>query len=610
MASQLPYHGKDLFMSDRTHTLKTLLALVTGGLLFSACNSNGGPTSQAVVVPSISSFTATQSTIAPGASTTLTWKVNGTAPVMSIAPGVGTVTGTSYVVAPTSSTTYTLTATNSAGQVSKIVTVTVTGTTNQAPTVTASIAAKNVTQGAAAQTIDLKTVFNDAEDGSAGLAFSATSSSLSVVSPSISGSSLTLNFGAAGSTQVTLSAKDSGDLSVSTSFNVTVASNGSGPVNQAPVVSSPIANKNVTQGATAQNFNLKTVFNDAEDGTNLTFSAVSSNTNVASTSVSSGVLTLTFVGVGTAQVTLSAKDSGNLSTSSSFSVTVASSGGGNTGGGGTSNCISSNFMTVLPYAGNSSLPDPTLSVTCSNGKATVATNAIPNHVTGSFPNANNPNKISAQTRSYPVSLSPTVAASATVQTKTLMGVAVNGIAFEPMANEYYNNDSTSGWQYEALALKTVGKGKNLGLDDSNAHVQPTGNYHYHGLPQGLVNLLGKGTNMTLIGYIGDGFPVYAVYGYSTANDASSATREIKSSYQIKTGTRPSGPGGSYDGTFIQDYEYVSGLGDLDACNGRYGVTPEYPNGIYHYYITKSYPFIPRCFSGTPNSYYVSTPPTN
>ena len=51
------------------------------------------------------------------------------------------------------------------------------------------------------------------------------------------------------------------------------------------------------------------------------------------------------------------------------------------------------------------------------------------------------------------------------------------------------------------------------------------------------------------------------------------------------------------GTFTQDYEYVAGSGDLDECNGRFGVTPEFPTGIYHYYITDTYPFIQRCVKG-------------
>jgi len=39
------------------------------------------------------------------------------------------------------------------------------------------------------------------------------------------------------------------------------------------------------------------------------------------------------------------------------------------------------------------------------------------------------------------------------------------------------------------------------------------------------------------------------------------------------------------GYFVEDYEYVTGSGDLDAFNGRTAVTPEYPNGTYAYWVT-------------------------
>ena len=62
-------------------------------------------------------------------------------------------------------------------------------------------------------------------------------------------------------------------------------------------------------------------------------------------------------------------------------------------------------------------------------------------------------------------------------------------------------------------------------------------------------------------------------------DAGSAIKELKSSYQLRSGSRggngTDAPDGNYDGTYIQDYEYVAGQGDLDECNGRTGVTPEY-----------------------------------
>jgi hypothetical protein len=63
------------------------------------------------------------------------------------------------------------------------------------------------------------------------------------------------------------------------------------------------------------------------------------------------------------------------------------------------------------------------------------------------------------------------------------------------------------------------------------------------------------------------------------------------------GARPTtagSPGGSYNGTFRDDFEYIEGLGDLDACNGMT------INGVYGYYITDDYPYILGCFSGTPD----------
>ena len=39
------------------------------------------------------------------------------------------------------------------------------------------------------------------------------------------------------------------------------------------------------------------------------------------------------------------------------------------------------------------------------------------------------------------------------------------------------------------------------------------------------------------------------------------------------------------GAYVQDYEFVEGLGHLDEFNGRFAVTPEYPEGTYAYYAT-------------------------
>jgi hypothetical protein len=110
--------------------------------------------------------------------------------------------------------------------------------------------------------------------------------------------------------------------------------------------------------------------------------------------------------------------------------------------------------------------------------------------------------------------------------------------------------------------------------------------------------------MLLIGYAADGFPIYGEYGHEKADDAASPVKKLKSSYHLKKGNRPKGndgPGGKYDGTFVQDYEFVKGSGDLDECNGRKGVTPEFADGTYYYVVTDAYPFIPRFFRDTPDS---------
>lgn len=74
---------------------------------------------------------------------------------------------------------------------------------------------------------------------------------------------------------------------------------------------------------------------------------------------------------------------------------------------------------------------------------------------------------------------------------------------------------------------------------------------------------------------------------------------MSSSYRLKAAPDANRPATTLFpmGTFLQDHEYVAGLGALDECNGRTGVTPEFPNGIYHYYATDTYPYLQRCVKG-------------
>ncbi len=237
-----------------------------------------------------------------------------------------------------------------------------------------------------------------------------------------------------------------------------------------------------------------------------------------------------------------------------------------------------------------------VTITVRGEKRSIEANGIPDHTPGQFPRRGNPNSISEQRHNFTVPTNPKVADRPTNADRGWFGVALNGVPFEAGTAEFWSRD----WKYEAL-----GGSMNLGLDEHLAHVQPTGAYHYHGLPTGLIaNLGGDGKKMLLVGWAADGFPIYTSYAYAEAKDAKSTLKKMRSSYQLKKGTRPGspdGPGGAYNGEFTADYEFVKGSGDLDDCNGRVGVTPEFPQGTYYYCITAEFPFAPRCWRGTPDA---------
>jgi len=238
----------------------------------------------------------------------------------------------------------------------------------------------------------------------------------------------------------------------------------------------------------------------------------------------------------------------------------------------------------------------------------ITANGLPNHAAGQFPNAHNPNAIREQKYSFRMPLHPVANPKSTPVRRYLFGVALNGVVLDPGTAEFWRNDRRSGWNIEAIAppgVRTI----NLGLDKSNAHVQPSGAYHYHADPTGLLESLSAsrgaahGKSMIQIGWAADGFPIYEHHAYTRADDASSELMELKSSYRLKRGNRPGlpdGPGGAHDGVYTQDYEYVDGAGDLDECNGRTGVTPEFPKGTYYYVVTTDFPYISRLFRGTPD----------
>jgi len=240
-----------------------------------------------------------------------------------------------------------------------------------------------------------------------------------------------------------------------------------------------------------------------------------------------------------------------------------------------------------------------VSITIKGDQRVIEANGLPDHATGRFPNADNPNRIVAQSYRYTVPARPVPNTTPTPLPAQPFGIAVNGVLFDPGTAEYWQNNRRSGWHYDAL-----GDAFSLGLDSNHGHVQPNGAYHYHGIPTALLARLSSGRSaMTLLGWAADGFPIYGPWGHDDADNPASPLRLLKSSYQLKEGARPQSneqPGGTYDGIFVEDFEYVAGSGDLDECSGRFGVTPEFPEGTYHYVLTEDFPFVPRAFRGTPD----------
>ena len=251
----------------------------------------------------------------------------------------------------------------------------------------------------------------------------------------------------------------------------------------------------------------------------------------------------------------------------------------------------------------------------------ISGNGIPNHEVGTFPNPNNPNTISAQSVNETFTLCPTLVSETGEPAGGPAGAiafAINSVKFDPGTAGRCNDDGECSlaqgegqWSIEALGHETF----DFGDDMNHAHVQPTGEYHYHGMPELLIDFLGDEQGMTLVGWASDGFPVYARYGYTDSNDSTSEMISLQPSYRLKSEpdtNRPEtltslaggpGQGGTNPntpipmGAFTQDFEYVEGLGDLDECNGRIGVTPEFPNGIYYYSVTDNFPYFTRCLKG-------------
>lgn len=142
------------------------------------------------------------------------------------------------------------------------------------------------------------------------------------------------------------------------------------------------------------------------------------------------------------------------------------------------------------------------------------------------------------------------------------------------------------------------------FDDSYGYLFNTGNgygYGYAANPRRLRAKVGDNLNSNLtqfstkihsriLGYAYDGNPIYGPFAYSDPFNKSSSITRLLSGYTLNS-SRPSGPPVSQYplGSFVDDYTWTAnsstGKTYLDKNNGRFCITPEYPNGTYAYFIT-------------------------
>ena len=196
------------------------------------------------------------------------------------------------------------------------VTVRVAPVRNQAPVAVGTIPAQSMTVGAAGA-VQVSGYFSDSNGDS--LTYTAVSGNTNVVTTRVSGAYLTITPVRVGRATVTVSASD-GALSATQRFSVTVSAV---PVrNQAPAAIGTIAPQTLMVNSAALRVNVSSYFRDSDDD-NLTYTANSDNTNVATVSVSGAQITITPQRTGSTTIHVTASD-GALSTTQSISVTVAS----------------------------------------------------------------------------------------------------------------------------------------------------------------------------------------------------------------------------------------------------------------------------------------------
>lgn len=304
--------------------------------------------------------------------------------------------------------------------------------------------------------------------------------------------------------------------------------------------------------------------------------------------------------------------------------------------------LGSYYMNGNPTPISNSILVNCQSVQYSPNWAYITATGIPGYVTGPFLDGN-PSQAQNQNAIFKVPLNPTQnTGTPTSTTMGNIGVFINGVALFDYRDGVSWNTSANAlcggpgnppcpggpaanmpWNRDAVVAEREG------FDCSKGH-PAMGNYHHHQNPSAFkldLNVLSticdiydadglyaidSTMHSPLLGFAYDGFPIYGAYGFKNADGTGGITR-IKSGYQLRNITDRTvwadgtdvddGPAinATYPlGYFREDYEFISHPGEeefLDEHNGRFCVTPEYPQGIYCYFATvdenwnSAYPYV-------------------
>ena len=267
----------------------------------------------------------------------------------------------------------------------------------------------------------------------------------------------------------------------------------------------------------------------------------------------------------------------------------------------------------------------------------IRTKGVPSYITGPFLDGN-PSITTNQNAIFKLPLTPAQnTGTPTNTTPSNIGLFVNGVALFDYRDGVSWKNSTNAlaggplggmgdqvWNRDAVVAERIG------FDCAKGH-PAMGNYHHHQNPSAFkldLNVISTVCNLydadglyiinanqhsPLIGFAYDGFPIYGAYAYKNTDGTGGIVR-MKSSFRVRSittrttnasgATVTAGPvvSATYPlGYFREDYEFIAPTASqsdyLDAHNGRFCITPEYPLGTYAYFCTvdsnhnSAYPYV-------------------